>query len=196
MIPGRIETAASGANVAWEVVDFQVPEERAIDDKLGRFSRSWFLRGSNMDVPVCLSIDYPFRAGHDLTICYRSAGWQMLDDDLITIDLPNGEKDYYVRATFRKPDGQHALLFFSMVDEYGKVQIPRFRASENALQNRLRRLREMLQRKQTDIRYQVQVFAQAYSIINSNESEHLRQLFLTTRTRVTQAYLSINQGGK
>jgi exosortase len=196
MLPARIETGVGGVGASWEVVDFQVPEERAIEDTLGRFSRTWFLRGSNMDVPATFSVDFPFRAGHDLTICYTAGGWQRLDDELITTDLPNGEKDYYVRATFRKPTtGEHALLYFSMVDEFGKVQIPRFRANENTMQNRLRRLREMLQRKQTDIRFQVQVFAQAYGMISSTDSEHLRQLFLTNRNRLSQAYLSINQGG-
>lgn len=195
MMPGRIDTTAAGTSHSWERVSFLIPDERPVDDKLGRFSRTWYYRSANMDQPISFSVDYPFRAGHDLTICYTAAGWQRLDDELISSDLPNGEKDYYVRATFRKPDGQHAVLYFSMVDEYGKVQIPRFRASENALQNRVRRLREMLQRKQTDIRFQVQVFAQAYSMINSAESENLRQLFLNTRNRVTQAYLGLAQGG-
>ncbi len=196
MMPGRIDTVVGGVSNSWERVSFLVPEERPVDDKLGRFSRIWYYRTKEMDQPISFATDFPFRAGHDLTICYTAAGWQRLDDELITLDLPGGEKDYYVRATFRKPDGQHGLLYFSMMDEYGKPQIPRFRASENALQNRVRRLREMLQRKQTDIRYQVQVFAQAYSIINSAESEHLKQLFLSARNRVTQSYLSINQGGK
>lgn len=195
MMPGRIDTVVGGVPNSWERVSFLIPEERPVDDKLGRFSRIWYYRTKEMDQPISFAVDFPFRAGHDLTICYTAAGWQRLDDELMTIDLPNGEKDYFVRATFRKPDGQHGLLYFSMMDEYGKPQIPRFRASENALQNRVRRLREMLQRKQTDIRYQVQVFAQAYSIINSAESEHLKQLFLSARNRVTQAYLSINQGG-
>ncbi len=147
-----------------------------------------------MDEAAQFSCDFPFVTGHDLTICYTSAGWRKIMDKGVPVTLPNGESDYYVEAMFNKPDGQHGYLVFSMMDEYGKPQIPRVTISENVLQNRLRKLKEALQRRPSELRYQVQMFATAYNVINTAEQENVKQAFMNMRNRVTQNYLAARGG--
>lgn len=194
-IPSRMETRNTTGNYSWDRLSFSVPEERPVDDKLGRFSRQWFIKTPNMDQAAIFSVDFPFLTGHDLTICYTSAGWLKKTDRMVPITLPNGEQDYIVEAMFVKPDGQHGYLVFSMMDEYGRPQVPRITMQENILQNRLRKLKDALQRRPSELRYQVQVFATAYSDINSAEQDHIRQLFMNLRNRTNQVYQQATQGG-
>ena len=110
------------------------------------------------------------------------------------VDAPEGGKDLYVHATFRKPDGSFGVLYFSLLDEAGQPKQPRFTATEGSLQNRLRRLKDMIQRQGSDLRYQTQLFAAAYNPINSTEQEHLRQLYLQCRAQLTRNYLAAKGG--
>ncbi|MFO0812411.1 MAG: exosortase U [Gemmatales bacterium] len=196
IMPPRIDTRAGTSALSWVRFGFKVEEERPRDDKNGRFTRYWQYKAENMDLPVTFSCDYPFMSGHDLTICYAAAGWTKVDDKLMSVDLPNGDKEMYVYATFRKPDGQFGVLFFSLLDEQGRPQQPRYSSTEGSLQNRIRRLKEMVSRKASDLRYQTQLFAAAYNPINSNDQEHLLQLYMNCRNRLTQNYLAASQGGK
>jgi hypothetical protein len=195
MMPARIDTRVGATPLAWSRVGFKIEEERPREDKNGRFTRFWQYKAENMDLPVIFSCDYPFMSGHDLTICYVSAGWQKVDDKLMSVDMPDGSKEMYVYATFRKPDGQFGVLYFSLLDEQGRPQQPRFSATEGSLQNRIRRLKELVQRKGSDLRYQTQLFATAYAPINTADQEQLLQLFMSCRARLTQTYLATSQGG-
>jgi exosortase len=178
---------------AWERLDFKVPEERPRDDKLGQFSRMWHYKHRDVDEAATLSVDYTFYNWHDLTLCYRLTGWQMLYDKTHTLQQPDGSVDVFVEALFRNEEGGHGFLVFSLLDENGKVQAAR--PSETLIQNRLRRLREALERRPTETRYQVQVFATSYQIIPEQERDLIRQLFFQFRGQLTRAYLAARQGG-
>ncbi len=195
-LPSRLTTQAAGVNFDWERTRFEVPEERPVDAKIGRFSRTWQFRTPNMDEPTLFSCDYPFGFGHDLTVCYRSNGWQLLSTKEVISKLPNGDPDYFIEASFRKPDGQHAFLVFNLNDMDGHPQLPRSGSVDNFLLARLERFKKALTRKRSDLSYQVQVFGTSYGVIKTNEQDQIRQLFLTLRGRLTQAYLAGSQGGK
>ncbi|MFT3883198.1 MAG: exosortase U [Gemmatales bacterium] len=195
-LPLRFATQAGGANFDWERMSFVIPPERPVDDKIGRFSRTWQYRTPNMDEATTFSCDYPFVKAHDLTVCYTAAGWTMLSSNSKTAQLPNGDMDYLVEATFRKPDGQHAFLIFSLSDVNGRPQTPRIGSTDNFLENRIKRFQEALSRKTSDLSYQIQAFGTSYGVIKANEQEQIRQLFFVLRNRLTQAYLAGRQGGK
>jgi exosortase len=190
-LPPRIDTGG----LAWERLDFQVAPERARDDKLGQFSRSWRYRMSGMDEPVIFSLDYTFYNWHDLTVCYRMNGWRMEETNERTVPLPNGDFDVYIEARFRRvEDGQNGYLLFSLVDEVGKVQAAR--PHESMLNNRIRRLKEALERRPTEIRFQTQVFVTSYNSFNSQERDRIREFFLKSRQGVITSYLAARQGGQ
>lgn len=195
-MPSRLDTQVGDVKYNWERQGFLISPERPVDDKLGRFSRTWSLKTANMDDATQFSCDYPFLNWHDLTICYTAAGWQLLTKTMKSAPLPNGETDHFVEATFRKTDGQHSFLIFGLSNEYGQPQMPRGLEGGNFIQNRLNRIKDSLTRRPTELRYQVQVFGTSYSVINTVEQEHLKQLFFTLRNRLTQNYLAVIQGGK
>jgi exosortase len=188
--------AGDGAT-AWSRLKFEVAPERPRDDKLGQFTRYWWYKHPNVDEQVTLSCDYTFYNWHDLTLCYRLNGWQMTLDKTHRPKLPNGEEDVYVEALFYNPaSGQQGYLLFSLLDENGRVQAGRPTDSETLIENRLRRLREALERRPTETRFQLQLFATAYHIISEQERNLYRQLFLQYRSYLTRSYLAARQGGK
>ncbi|HQR08669.1 MAG TPA: exosortase U [Gemmatales bacterium] len=195
-LPMRFATQAAGANFDWERISFEVPPEREVDAKIGRFSRTWKYRTPSMDEPAIFSCDYPFVQAHDLTVCYVANGWFLLSSNATTGQLPNGDTDYVVEATFRKPDGQHAFLIFSLSDVNGHPQTPRIGSLDNFWVNRIKRFQQVLARKQTYLSYQIQAFATSYGVIKTNEQEQIKQMFHVLRNRLTQAYLAAYQGGK
>ncbi len=195
-MPARLETRVGDVKYDWERLGFVITPERPVDDKLGRFSRTWSLKTPHMDDPTQFSCDYPFLNWHDLTICYYAAGWQLLTKNLISAPLPNGETDHFYEATFRKPDGQHSFLIFGLSNEYGQPQMPRNLEGGNFIQNRLNKIKDAFTRRPTELRYQIQVFGTSYSVINTAEQEQFKQLFFTLRNRLTQNYLAVIQGGK
>lgn len=101
-----------------------------------------------------------------------------------------------VEATFRKPDGQHAFLIFNLSDVNGQPQPKRSGSVDNFFQNRFNRLKESVVRKHTNLSYQIQAFGTSYGVIKTHEQEHIKQMFLVLRNRLTQAYLAGFQGGK
>jgi hypothetical protein len=186
----------SGGEVPWDRFLFSVPEERARDDKLGQYSRIWKYRLSKgMDEPVDFSVDYTFYNWHDLTVCYRMNGWTMTKSTEHRLSLPGGGEDVFVEAEFAMPDeGRQGYLLFSLVDEQGLVQAPA--PHESLLDNRKRRLKEALERRPTEIRFQVQAFATSYNVMGAPEKGLIKQFFLKSRQAVINAYLASRQGGK
>jgi len=181
-------------DVAWERARFEIAAERPRDDKLGQYTRYWLYKSPTTDDPVTLSCDYTFYNWHDLTQCYRLTGWTKTYEQEYKPQLPDGSSDVYVEALFHNPEtGQQGYLVFSLLDENGKVQAAR--PHETLLQNRLRRLKEALERPPNETRYQLQVFSTSYHIITEKEREQLRQLFLQYRAGLTRSYLAARQGG-
>jgi exosortase len=185
----------SGGRNPWDRFLFNVPAERARDDKLGQYSRIWKYRMEGMDEPVDFSVDYTFYNWHDLTVCYRMNGWIMVDSKEYRQPLPGGGEDVYVEAQFRMPeDGRQGYLLFSLVDELGRVQPPA--PHESLINNRIRRLKEALERRPTEIRFQLQAFATSYNVMNTPERDLIKQFFLKSRQAAINGYLAARQGGK
>lgn len=108
-------------NPKWKVVDF---------DQKARNSRSVWGENSLVwtygdgEIRATFSLDYFFRKWHELTVCYRSSGWQ-LDERVILSDEDEGGKWATVRARCSRPASrEQGLFFFDLFRTSGAVLDP------------------------------------------------------------------------
>jgi exosortase len=94
--------------------------ERETDSDLGASSRRWEYRGASRDVAV--SVDFPFRGWHELTLCYQGLGWDVSGRRVIP--PKTGESGVIVEANLKHPDGRDGWLIFTVVGDSGKTIRP------------------------------------------------------------------------
>ena len=105
----------------WQKVDYS-KEIRDRSADFGLRSDGWQFRA-----PRCsprISFDQPFPAWHELTRCYRGAGWELVKRTRIESSsktvTQGGERPWpYIEATFKKETGEHAYMLFSFFDAQG-----------------------------------------------------------------------------
>lgn len=93
-------------------------EKRREDSQWGAHSQTWrYVKGSKQFV---VSVDYFFRGWHELTICYRTAGWDM--EHRSVVDVPRegaaaaivAPNEKCVEAVLHRPEeGNYSLLLFT-----------------------------------------------------------------------------------
>jgi hypothetical protein len=153
-------------------------EQRRTDSQWGARSQSWKYRKGTQELVV--SIDYPFRGWHELTICYEADGWTR--DTREVVDLPAVEtlegvikpEEKLVQAVFRRPDvsAYGFLLFESLNDRRQPIPVPR--GGREVVQKLRDRLTAFVERVQTlgasgsglndqTQSFQLQVFMQGFS---------------------------------
>ena len=114
----------------WEQTSYTT-ETRSITNSFGQYSNSWRYRKNDSEAFV--SCDHPFRAWHNLEVCYQGRGWKIEQrvvvstSDSTTEDKSDAESLTEwpaVEVTFSKPTGEYAYLLYSMFDAGGNIVIP------------------------------------------------------------------------
>ena len=87
----------------------------------GEYSKLFTYRNSVTNQQATISVDYPFLRGwHELTSCYRGAGWEMTDRGVRAAKSGDGKQNWnYVQAEFEKPGGEFGFLTYTFIDSLG-----------------------------------------------------------------------------
>jgi exosortase len=130
-LPGK--PAFAGVKNAWPVAEFQVIE-RTTDNIYGHFSHVWTI--SPPSAFACLaSLDYPFLSYHDLSVCYRGSGWEVVNQQLIDPPAGNAPESgdqppnqlsgrLYEMDLHRPSGGASGYVVFGLIDQRGGVVEP------------------------------------------------------------------------
>lgn len=169
--------------------------ERGSD--LGGRSDMWKYQSPQYAATV--SIDQPFPGWHELTVCYKNSGWEMISrkriDPAETGDLgPGGENWPYVVAKFKRETGERAYLVFALFNTAGDPVTPPAQWNRmfyffSGIKNRMsNRLRASLFDNST---YQVQSFVPSYGdgLSESSEKEVVDH-FLQVREILKEKFLA------
>lgn len=158
----------------WEQLEFE-SLERSPTDVLGHFSRTWTY-GAGSDRFQVL-VDFPFVGWHELSSCYRGAGWTIHDRQVI--EHADGR---YVRLQIERPGSQWALVCFSVDNSSGSTVDPHshWTASWRDLDELLvqRAIRHRASQSQT---HQFQLFAPRSAQANDEQVEDFEALFARLR---------------
>ena len=178
----------------WQKVDYK-KEIRDRSADFGLRSDGWQFRA-----PRCapyVSFDQPFPAWHELTRCYRGAGWTLIKRSRIEASTKtvtqNGERPWpYIEGTFKKETGEHAYMLFSFFDAQGDaLDAPATWGGVSSYFMRLRgRMAHQWRSKlfQSEC-YQNQVFVQTNGPISDDLRTEIRDRYLTIREVIRQRFL-------
>ncbi len=111
------------SNPDWQVVDFE-RKSRSSRSVWGENSLVWTLRNGE-GLQMTMSIDYFFRKWHELTVCYRSSGWQLDGRAVMSAEpAPLGEWQT-VQATCHRPAShERGLVLFDLFRASGEPLTP------------------------------------------------------------------------
>jgi exosortase len=165
--------------------------KRESDDIYGEFSRSYvFEDGGGAKYQV--SCDFPFTGGwHELTICYRGAGWTITERASVTDEAPNDPSWTYVNAAMTNRDGLHGYVAWTMFDDAGETFTPPSDHWQDELWRLLKRRSPYLPTRQL---FQVQVFVVGSEPISDTRREQARQLLKDARDRLRKEILKPTAG--
>lgn len=173
----------------WQRVGFRT-EKRERESVYGQRSHFWQYRDS--DNVLILSLDFPFRAWHQLSHCYESSGWTV--EKIETIKASESESWPWQEVAMSNGLGLKGTLLFCHFDEEGKPYIANAlvtgevesRANRTALQmlSASKDLRE-------PITYQFQLFIESPKSPSPEELKKLREVFFIAREMVRQASLPV-----
>ena len=158
----------------------------------------WTYRAPNCIAHV--SFDQPFPGWHELTTCYRNAGWEIVsrsrkDAKLEILDDSGNEGSVswpYVVAEFKKPTGERGFLVFSLFNTDGAPVDPpaswnRLMYFISGIKNRLSgRIRTQFFNTAT---YQIQAFVRGYGKFDANTQTQIEDRFLRLREITRQRYV-------
>ena len=104
----------------WQRIGFE-DVQRDANDGFGEHSKLFTYRNSVTNQQATISVDYPFLRGwHELTFCYRGAGWKMTDRGVRDAKSGDGKQHWnYVQAEFEKPGGEFGFLTYTFIDSLG-----------------------------------------------------------------------------
>jgi hypothetical protein len=178
----------------WRKFDYNFSvRNRAAD--LGQRSDGWQFRA-----PRCLayvSLDQTFPGWHELTTCYRNAGWELIQrkriaPDAALVSQGGGRSWPYVEATFKKQTGEHAYLLFSLFDSRGESINPPanwggFGSFLIRLQGRIaHQWRSKLFQSEA---YQTQVLVQTHSEMDDSLKNEIRDRYFVVREAIRRRFL-------
>ena len=146
----------------------------------GKRSQSWAYRnGGNT---VILAIDYPFMGYHDLTLCYRNAGWQVKQ----LLRENDAQGNGFASADLMRLS-ERGYFWYSVLNERGEwVQPPR----RDAIGRILDRLEHTGPPTWSAPVYQVQVWVQRYEDLSDQQQKQVQDLFLAARQQLAQQVLT------
>jgi exosortase len=177
-LPERIAT--------WEQLDYELIRRTNVAD-FGERSDIWEFGDSR--VKVMVSLDQTFRMWHDLSICYRNAGWRIVDEKVL---YGKNESWPFVVVDFDRPDGRMATLVYCLFDRSGlPLEVPGqldvFSATWKRIERRFSFSSSELFREQTC--FQVQLFLQTNSG-DATRLDSLLELFEEGRERLREQGLA------
>lgn len=177
----------------WRLVSDRkpVPKRAAFED--GVYSHIWQYAKGGMVVTV--SLDYPFFHYHDVTVCYRGAGWEIDGRTLQRASAANRMVPS-MEVVMQKEGGINADLLFSTINEsgvwleepgggspFGNDGVP---LAEGGLFERLTHRLRQLPYAQDSIdnamNYRIQLLAAARGGLSTAQREDVRKLFREART--------------
>ncbi|MCA9191798.1 MAG: exosortase U [Planctomycetales bacterium] len=163
----------------WPQRNYEQETRSRGNDDLGERSDLWFY-----DAPfgtAMISFDQMFPGWHELTRCYRNAGWQPVQRVVIDGTEAEGWPMVIVHMT---RNNERGFLVFSEVDRAGKLlQPPGEYSYWTILQERLRaRLTPSVRGALfSSVAYQIQAFVTTYEPLSDDEQALVLQRFMDAR---------------
>ena len=168
----------------WIVADFEVCE-RELDSQFGQYSRIYRLTRDDSPSIVTLSVDFPFYDQHELTVCYRNIGWQMIDRNAVFVDAEQLAEQAIIRARFESAEG-HGLLLFGHLDGKGELLAPRYVMDSGSTFHRLfARFRQQEGTFNSRGVTQVQAWVTGPIEVREEIEAEIREIFVEFRERVS-----------
>jgi len=186
----------------WRLVSdvLPVPKRAAFED--GVYSHIWQYAKGGMVVTV--SLDYPFFNYHDVTVCYRGAGWEIGDRTLQRASAGNGMVPS-MEVAMQKVGGINADLLFSTINEsgvwleepgggspFGEDGSP---LAEGGLMERLtHRLRQLPYADDSidsAMNYRIQLLAAARGGLSTVQRRDVQRLFQEARAHLANQFVEV-----
>jgi hypothetical protein len=178
-------------------------DKRDWDNSWGEYSRFWSYAGPGRTASV--SLDYQFVEWHELTLCYRSRGWEMYSRRVEQAPPAPPDAGPGVRgggpvvvAEFRNLEGRFGYLVYGMYDRLGRPLDPP--DSQTTTQLLAERLGSWVKsatvggRDGELLSYQLQVFSTGEAPPSDAERAALFRLHSEARGRVERE--GLRAGGK
>lgn len=151
---------------------------------VGKTSRIWAYRCA--DLTAVLAMDYPFAGYHDLTVCYRNAGWSMADAAVLT----QPDSGPIVQASFSRTC-EWGSLTYCLLSENGHWLSPPATEVTDKLANRLGHIGRP---DWNACAYQIQVWTNLYQPIAPEQRAQYAQLLLGARKPLAKQILDQLEG--
>jgi exosortase len=176
-----------------------VPKRAAFED--GVYSHIWqYQKGSTL---ATISFDYPFFGYHDVTVCYRNAGWKIGDTKLQRANADNAMVPC-MEVVLEREGGLRADLLYSTVDETGVwLEEPGKRSPYDAegkalqegniasrLTHRMRQLPYANEAYDDAINYRIQILAAARGGLGSEQRQQVESLFRQARVLIANQFIA------
>jgi exosortase/archaeosortase family protein len=176
-----------------------VPKRAAFED--GVYSHIWqYQKGSTL---ATISFDYPFFGYHDVTVCYRNAGWVIGESKLHRATTENAMIPC-MEVVLERDGGLKADLLYSTVDETGAwLEEPGKRSpydekgkplQEGNLASRLtHRMRQVPYANEAyddAINYRIQILAAARGGLGSEQRKQVESLFQKARVLIASQFIT------
>ena len=155
----------------------------------GKRSQSWLYRSG--DITAIVAVDFPFPGYHDLTVCYRNAGWTV---DSLKHDYSNPaqQSDIYSTVLLSRLN-EGGYLWFSMINELGAWVEPPLASATGRLADRVEHLGRPDWNAPT---YQIQIWVQSFTPLTDAQQQSVRQLFLAARPEFARQFVKQLEGAK
>jgi len=176
-----------------------MPKRAAFED--GVFSHIWqYQKGSTL---ATISFDYPFFGYHDVTVCYRNAGWEIGDTKLQRATTDNAMVPC-MEVVLEREGGVKADLLYSTVDETGVwLEEPGKRSPydeegkalqegnmASRLTHRMRQLPYANEAYDDAINYRIQVLAAARGGLGTEQRAQVESLFRKARILIADQFIA------
>jgi len=176
-----------------------IPKRAAFED--GIFSHIWqFQKGATL---ATISFDYPFFGYHDVTVCYRAAGWVIADTKLQAASTANAMIPC-MEVVMQREGGLKADLLYSTVDETGSwLEDSGKRSAYDSegdaladgglgerITHRLRKLPYANEAYDEAINYRIQILAAARGGLGRAQRVELEELFRQARTLIADQFIT------
>jgi hypothetical protein len=176
-----------------------VPKRAAFED--GVFSHIWqYQKGGAL---ATISFDYPFFGYHDVTVCYRNAGWTIGDTKLQRANADNAMVPC-MEVVLEREGGLKADLLYSTVDETGVwLEEPGKRSPYDAegkalqegniasrLTQRMRQMPYANDAYDDAINYRIQILAAARGGLGSEQRQQVESLFRQARVLIANQFIA------
>lgn len=176
-----------------------VPKRAAFED--GVFSHIW--QYQNGGTLATISFDYPFFGYHDVTVCYRNAGWKIGDTKLQRANSDNAMVPC-MEVALEREGGVKADLLYSTVDETGVwLEEPGKRSPydeegkalqegnvASRLTHRMRQLPYANEAYDDAINYRIQILAAARGGLGTEQRQQVESLFRKARVLIADQFIA------